>query len=54
MLINMTKNNAESQMIFQKVQKIAQANISNIKLELIGELTKTTLINYYSKNQESL
>ncbi len=51
MLINMTKNNAESQMIFQKVQKIAQANISNIKLELIGELTKTTLINYYSKNR---
>ncbi|WP_297814208.1 P-loop NTPase [uncultured Helicobacter sp.] len=51
MLINMTKNSSEAQMIFQKVQKIAQTNISNIKLELIGELTKTTLINYYSKNR---
>lgn len=51
MLINMTKNHAEAQMIFQKVQKIAQANISNIRLELIGELTKTTLINHYSKNR---
>ncbi len=52
MLINMTKNHAEAQMIFQKVQKIAQANINNIRLELIGELTKTTLINHYSKNRE--
>ena len=51
MLINMTKNNAEAQMIFQKVQKIAQANINNIKLEFIGELTKTSLINHYSKNR---
>ncbi|MBD5166102.1 P-loop NTPase [Helicobacter sp.] len=51
MLINMTKNHAEAQMIFQKVQKIAQANINNIRLELIGELTKTTLINHYSKNR---
>lgn len=51
MLINMAKNNEEAQMIFQKVQKIAQTNISNVKLELIGKLTKTNLINYYSKNR---
>ncbi|MBX7490399.1 P-loop NTPase [Helicobacter turcicus] len=51
MLINMAKNNDEAQMIFQKVQKIAQSNISNIKLEYIGKLTKATLINYYSKNR---
>ncbi|TLD89141.1 P-loop NTPase [Helicobacter sp. MIT 05-5294] len=51
MLINMTKNHSEAQMIFQKVQKIAQANIHNIQLECIGELTKTTLINHYSKNR---
>ena len=51
MLINMTKNNEEAQMIFQKVQKIAQTNIGNVKLELIGKLTKTNLINYYSKNR---
>ncbi|WP_276953412.1 P-loop NTPase [Helicobacter rodentium] len=51
MLINMAKNNEEAQMIFQKVQKIAQTNIGNVKLELIGKLTKTSLINYYSKNR---
>lgn len=51
MLINMAKNNEEAQMIFQKVQKIAQTNIGNVKLELIGKLTKTNLINYYSKNR---
>ena len=51
MLINMAKNNDEAQMIFQKVQKIAQTNIGNVKLELIGKLTKTNLINYYSKNR---
>lgn len=51
MLINMAKNNDEAQMIFQKVQKIAQSNISDIKLEYIGQLTKATLINYYSKNR---
>lgn len=51
MLINMAKNDAEAQMIFQKVQKIAQTNINNIQLELIGKLTKTTLINHYSKNR---
>ena len=38
-------------MIFPKVQKIAQTNIGNVKLELIGKLTKTNLINYYSKNR---
>lgn len=51
MLINMAKNNEEAQMIFQKVQKIAQTNIGNVKLELIGKLMKTSLINYYSKNR---
>ena len=51
MLINMAKNNEEAQMIFQKVQKIAQTNIGNVKLELIGKLTKTSLIDYYSKNR---
>ena len=51
MLINMAKNNEEAQMIFQKVQKIAQTNIGNVKLDLIGKLTKTSLINYYSKNR---
>ncbi|MCI5967932.1 P-loop NTPase [Helicobacter sp.] len=51
MLINMTKNNDEAQMIFQKVQKIAQSNIGKINLECIGKLTKTTMINYYSKNR---
>ncbi|WP_299546024.1 P-loop NTPase [uncultured Helicobacter sp.] len=51
MLINMAKNNDEAQMIFQKVQKIAQSNIHNIKLEYIGKLTKATLINHYSKNR---
>ena len=51
MLINMAKNNEEAQMIFQKVQKIVQTNIGNVKLELIGKLTKTNLINYYSKNR---
>lgn len=51
MLINMAKNNDEAQMIFQKVQKIAQSNINNINLEYIGKLTKATLINYYSKNR---
>ena len=51
MLINMAKNNEEAQMILKKVQKIAQTNIGNVKLELIGKLTKTSLINYYSKNR---
>lgn len=51
MLINMTKNNAEASMIFDKIQKIAGMNIQNINLELIGKITKNTLINYYSKNR---
>lgn len=51
MLINMAKNNAEASMIFDKIQKIAGMNIQNINLELIGKITKNTLINYYSKNR---
>lgn len=51
MLINMAKNDDEAQMIFQKIQRIAQNNISNIRLEYIGKLTKATLINHYSKNR---
>ena len=51
MLKKKAKNNEEAQMIFQKVQKIAQTNIGNVKLELIGKLTKTNLINYYRNNR---
>lgn len=51
MLVNMAKNNDEAQMIFKKVQKIAQSNISKINLEYIGKITKATLINHYSKNR---
>ena len=51
MLINMSKNNAEANMIFDKIQKIAGINIQNIHLELIGKMTKNTLINFYSKNR---
>lgn len=51
MLVNMAKNNDEAQMIFKKVQKIAQSNISKINLEYIGKITKATLINHCSKNR---
>ncbi|EFR49208.1 ATPase, ParA family [Helicobacter canadensis MIT 98-5491] len=51
MLINMAKNQEEAEMIFNKIQKIAQSNIENIRLEYLGKLTKTPLINRYSKNR---
>lgn len=51
MLINMTKNQEEAEMIFNKIQKIAQNNIENIRLEYLGKLTKTPLISRYSKNR---
>lgn len=51
MLINMAKNQEEAQMIFNKIQKIAQSNIGNIRLEYLGKLTKTPLINRYTKNR---
>ncbi|MCL9822079.1 P-loop NTPase [Helicobacter colisuis] len=51
MLINMTKNQEEAEMIFNKIQKIAQNNIENICLEYLGKLTKTPLISRYSKNR---
>lgn len=51
MLINMTKNQEEAEMIFNKIQKIAQNNIENIRLEYLGKLTKTPLISRYGKNR---
>ncbi len=51
MLINMAKNDEEAQMIFQKIQKIAQNNIAHIALDYLGRLTRNSLINYYSKNR---
>lgn len=51
MLINMAKNQEEAEMIFNKIQKIAQNNIENIRLEYLGKLTKTPLISRYSKNR---
>ena len=51
MLINQAKDKNEAQMIFQKVQKIAQSNIKSLKLELIGQISKSNLVNYYSKNR---
>ncbi|WP_104722057.1 P-loop NTPase [Helicobacter mesocricetorum] len=51
LLINMAKNQEESLTIFEKIQKIAKNNIQNIHLELLGKITKNTLINHYSKNR---
>ncbi|WP_278916789.1 P-loop NTPase [Helicobacter pullorum] len=51
MVINMAKNQEEAEMIFKKIQKIAQSNIGNISLDYLGKLTKNPLINHYSKNR---
>ena len=51
MLINMAKSNQEADLIFDKVQKIAKANIKGITLELVGKLSKNNLINHYTKNR---
>ena len=51
MLINMTKNTQEANLIFEKMQKIAKTNIKNVSLEMIGKLSKNNLINYYTKNR---
>ncbi len=45
MLINMTKNEKEAQLIFDKIKKVALANIGdNLKLNLIGKLPEDKLI----------
>lgn len=51
MLINMAKSNQEADLIFDKIQKIAQSNIKSVSLELIGKLSKNNLINHYTKNR---
>ncbi|MCH5322117.1 MAG: P-loop NTPase [Helicobacter sp.] len=51
MLINMAKSNQEADLIFDKIQKIAQSNIKSVSLELIGKLSKNSLINHYTKNR---
>ncbi len=45
MLVNMTKNEKEAQLIFDKIKKVALANIGdNLKLNLIGKLPEDKLI----------
>ncbi|AFL67640.1 MinD/ParA family protein [Sulfurospirillum barnesii] len=44
-LLNMTKNEKEAQLIFDKINKVAEANIGNgLKLNLIGKLPEDKLI----------
>ena len=44
LLLNMTKNEREAQNIFEKINKVAQANISGLTLQLIGKLPEDKLI----------
>ena len=44
-ILNMTKSEKEAQLIFDKINKVAQANIGNgLKLNLIGKLPEDKLI----------
>jgi len=44
LLLNMTKNEREAQNIFEKINKVAQANITGLSLQLIGKLPEDKLI----------
>ncbi len=45
LLLNMTKNEKEAQLIFDKINKVAMANIGNgLKLNLIGRLPEDKII----------
>lgn len=44
LLLNMTKNEKEAQLIFEKINKVAQANINGLTLQLIGKLPEDKLI----------
>ena len=44
LLLNMTKNEREAQLIFEKINKVAMANISGLSLQLIGKLPEDKLI----------
>ena len=44
LLLNMTKNEKEAQLIFEKINKVAMANINGLTLQLIGKLPEDKLI----------
>ncbi len=44
LLLNMTKNEREAQLIFEKINKVAMGNIPGLSLNLIGKLPEDKLI----------
>ncbi len=44
LLLNMTKNEREAQLIFEKINKVAMGNIPGLSLNLIGKLLEDKLV----------
>lgn len=44
LVINMTKNNQEAELIFEKIAKVAQANIKDLSLNLLGRIPQDKII----------
>lgn len=44
LVINMTKNEQEAELIFEKISKVAQANIKGLSLNLLGRIPQDKII----------